>query len=219
VKQSAAEIVQCPATAGHWATLWHANPVLLHAPRFGQSPLTRHEDGTIEQVPACGGQSVLKLQVAWLTLHCLRPGQSEVVWQAPPVRLHVPGPQTGPNSQGPHSLVHRLHPGGIQSIGQVVGSGRLQTSPTGLQVCVWTLLQVCGVMLSHVGVTTPAHVCGAVGQVCAPPPAQVCGVPGPQVCGCALQVWGLMMLLQTWGCCPLLFPMALAPTPRSRLPL
>ena len=53
-----------------------------------------------------------------------------------PLTLHTPGPHTGPRWQSPHSFVQRLHPGGIQSTGQVPGSGRLQTSLTALQVWV-----------------------------------------------------------------------------------
>ena len=85
------------------------------------------------------GQARSFLHVEPVTLQA--PGQSAAVWQIEPSLLHVLAGQVVVSVHEPHSLVHRLHPGGFQSVVQADGSGGLQTATRRLQ---------CGVVATQV---------------------------------------------------------------------
>ena len=72
------------------------------------------------------GQAPAFLHVKPLTLQV--PGQSAAELQLEPSLLHVLDGHEVLRLHGPHSLVHRLHPGGSQCVVQADGSGGLQTA-------------------------------------------------------------------------------------------
>jgi len=159
-------VSQWPRSGGQSAIPLHTLPVSLQALSGGQALSARHCVAvSIEHVP--GAQSVAVVHAVRLMLQSCIGGQSPSLWHWLPLELHVPGPQTGPRLHGPHSLVHRLQPGGIQSMGHVDGSGKLQTCVVASQL--WMFWQVCGYTFGwQIGFVAPLQCCGTVGQVCEP---------------------------------------------------
>jgi hypothetical protein len=129
-------MLQPPSSVGQLPAPAQAAPVALQVPEFGQSLADEQAcAGVAEQCPATGPQSLLLEQLSPLELHAPGTGHCAALVQLiAGLVLHVPGPHAGTTLQGPHSLVHKLHPGGSKVGVQVDAGGGIQVGEVRLHV-------------------------------------------------------------------------------------
>jgi hypothetical protein len=188
VVQTWLSTLQCPGmVAQSPSTLHVAVMFVLQCPACGQSPATKQEEGTTEQVPARVGHSagsepaIVQALPPMLQVPVL--GQSLALPQLAPLLLHLPGGQVVLSVHIGHSSpVHGQTPGGSQSVVQSEGLGGTQVGATILHTWLRTLLHAWPVMPAHVCGVTPLHVWAPkLSQVWLPMLIQVCGVAGTQL--------------------------------------
>lgn len=189
--QATPVLLQAPLMSGHWAADVQTVPLLmLQWPAAAQAALFRQAVPVRLQLPGIVVQTVAALaavQVAPLTVHL-------------PAVVQVGGGQVVFSVQVPHSgPTQVLQPGGSNAVVHDPGGGSTQVVVMLSQVCVLTLLQVCG-DVGQVCVWKPLQVCAAMPlHVCVWKPAQVCPVNAVHVCvEEALQVCVCVMLSQVW---------------------